>query len=522
MNELFCAYLRKSRKDMEAEARGEGETLTRHEHILLELSRQLHIPLHKIYREIVSGETISARPVMQQLLREVEAGMWKGVFVVEIERLARGDTRDQGYVAEAFTYSDTKIITPMKIYDPSDPSDQEYFEFSLFMSRREYKVINRRLESGRRQSFLEGKFLGNVPPYGWERYRLSGQKGYSLRPNPSESRCLQMIYDLAAYGLNGTPMGPDLIAARLNRLGIPSRSGSRWNGSTVRGIIQNEHNIGLVRRGRRKTVKKLQSGQILKSRPCQKAYELAEGLHHGLISSELFEQANRNIQTGRSCTILRRSLKNPLAGLVFCSCCGRSMLRRPAGPKAKYDFLYCPTPGCKTIGSPLKLVEDSVIAMLTDWTAAYILQPPTVSHAANARLSSHLSRLLEEKKTELLSVKKQRGSLHDLLEKGIYSPDIFLERQHELALREQQLCASIKETEYTLLSHTPKFPANSIADPGPVIEYYSALEPDEQNHMLKLLLSRIVYRKTERSKKGEGTSPQFTLDIWPNIPGSVL
>ena len=117
----YCAYLRKSRKDLEAEARGEGETLARHEHILLDLAHRMNISLEAIYKEVVSGETISARPVMQQLLREVEEGVWTGVLVVEIERLARGDTRDQGYVAEAFTYSDTKIITPLKTYDPAEP-----------------------------------------------------------------------------------------------------------------------------------------------------------------------------------------------------------------------------------------------------------------------------------------------------------------------------------------------------------------------------------------------------------------
>ena len=140
-----------------------------------------------------------ARP-LPGTLREVEEGVWTGVLVVEIERLARGDTRDQGYVAEAFTYSDTKIITPLKTYDPADPADQEYFEFNLFMSRREYKTINRRLETGRHQSFLEGKFLGNVAPYGWERYKLDRQKGFSLRPHPQEGKYLVMMYDLVAYG----------------------------------------------------------------------------------------------------------------------------------------------------------------------------------------------------------------------------------------------------------------------------------------------------------------------------------
>ncbi len=43
----------------------------------------------------MSGETIAARPVMQQLLNEIEQNVWSGVLVMEIERLARGDTIDQ-------------------------------------------------------------------------------------------------------------------------------------------------------------------------------------------------------------------------------------------------------------------------------------------------------------------------------------------------------------------------------------------------------------------------------------------
>ena len=39
MNESVCIYLRKSRADREAEAHGEGETLARHERILLDLAK---------------------------------------------------------------------------------------------------------------------------------------------------------------------------------------------------------------------------------------------------------------------------------------------------------------------------------------------------------------------------------------------------------------------------------------------------------------------------------------------------
>ena len=402
----YCAYLRKSRKDLEAEARGEGETLARHEHILLDLAHRMNISLEAIYKEVVSGETISARPVMQQLLREVEEGVWTGVLVVEIERLARGDTRDQGYVAEAFTYSDTKIITPLKTYDPADPADQEYFEFNLFMSRREYKTINRRLETGRHQSFLEGKFLGNVAPYGWERYKLDRQKGFSLRPHPQEGKYLVMIYDLVAYGSGGTPMGPDQVANLFNSMGVPSRTGSGWTGATIRGIIGNEHNIGLVRRGRRKTVKKMQNGNIVKLRPHQKSYELADGLHAGQVSEEVFRLANENIHSSAPPVNRDYTVKNPLAGLIVCSCCGHVMRRRPTHVRAAYDFLYCPY-SCETIGAPLYLVEDAVLDMLKGWTEKYQLQRTAHDDRGSQELIHAKQLILSEKEDALEKLKKQ-------------------------------------------------------------------------------------------------------------------
>ena len=166
MRTEYCAYLRKSRADAEAEAHGAGETLARHEHLLMETARRLNITITAFYREVVSGDSIAARPEMQRLLQDVEAGKWAGVLCVEITRLARGDTIDQGLVAQTFKYANTKIITPVKIYDPSNEFDEEYFEFSLFMSRREYKMINQRQQRGRIASINEGKWVAHKTPYG--------------------------------------------------------------------------------------------------------------------------------------------------------------------------------------------------------------------------------------------------------------------------------------------------------------------------------------------------------------------
>ena len=252
MNESVCIYLRKSRADREAEAHGEGETLARHERILLDLAKKKEYIVGAIYREVVSGETIADRPVMQQLLHEVESGMWDGVLVVEVERLARGDTIDQGVVSRAFQYSDTKIITPTKIYDPNNEFDEEYFEFGLFMSRREYKTIKRRLNAGRISSVKEGKYCGNKPPYGYERVKLEKEKGYTLRPVQTQAEIVKMIYTWYA-GDGCEQIGVAKIARKLNEMGIETALGGDWTPASIQGILTNPVYIGKIRWNGRKT-----------------------------------------------------------------------------------------------------------------------------------------------------------------------------------------------------------------------------------------------------------------------------
>ena len=67
----YCAYLRKSRRDVELEALGQGETLARHERQLADLAARLGVTVARWYKEVASGETIQQRPEMRRLLSDV-------------------------------------------------------------------------------------------------------------------------------------------------------------------------------------------------------------------------------------------------------------------------------------------------------------------------------------------------------------------------------------------------------------------------------------------------------------------
>jgi len=516
----YAIYLRKSRADLEAEAHGEGETLARHQTALFALARKLNLSIGAVYREIVSGETISARPVMQQLLSEVRQGLWTGVLVMEVERLARGNTMDQGLVAQSFAFSNTKIITPVKTYDPSNEYDQEYFEFGLFMSRREYMAINRRIQRGRLASVQEGKYVGNTPPYGYERVKLEKQKGYTLRPVPAEADVVSMIYELYVHGEPGkAPIGVSRIARRLNDLRIPPPRINIWTANTVRGLLANPVYIGKIRWGGRAVVKHANAdGSVTVSRPRAKpdACTLADGLHPAIVSPEIWEQAQVRLSVHKdNPTPWGKPVQNPLSGLIVCGLCGRKMTRRPS-PRSQ-DIIMCKEPQCSCVGSCLNVIEDSLLKSMEYWIDQHRVELESGGEASSSRaqIDAKIS-AIERINTERKKLKKQSESLHDFLEQGVYSVETFLQRSRNISERisaldedESRLRAEFAELEQSIDCQARLIPMMARA----IDLYRASSDPAEKNSILKEVIDHVVYFR----KIGGRWAPRynFTLTIYP-------
>lgn len=520
MNESVCIYLRKSRADREAEARGEGETLARHERILLDLAKQRGYQLGAIHKEVVSGETIADRPVMQQLLREVESGMWDGVLVVEVERLARGDTIDQGTVARAFQYSDTKIITPIKTFDPNNESDEEYFEFDLFMSRREYKTIKRRLNAGRISSVKEGKYCGNKPPYGYERVKLEKEKGYTLRPVPSQAEVVKMIYTWYA-GDGCEQIGVAKIVRKLNDMGIKSVLGGDWTPASIQGILTNPVYIGKIRWNGRKVVKTVQNGQVVKTRPRSKDVLVCDGLHPAIISDDLFNSAQEIRQKNPPRPIsIKNTVRNPLAGIVYCSKCGRAMVRRPYQKRGQEDTLMCPYTSCSTVSSKLSLVEKAVIDGIEEIVEEYKLNNDISVSSKDIDLGIvSKQNLIHEKESELERLNNQKAKQYDLLEQGIYTTEVFLERSKAISESIQTCSGAIEKLREEISHDKTIIEQQSAFIPRceELLDNYWSLDMESRNKMLKSLIDKVIYTKDSKNAYGRGNEIKFELDIFPKI-----
>ena len=364
----FALHLRKSRTDIEAELRGEGESLSRHKKRLVDFAERMQLDIVAEYREIISGDKLSDRPEMQRLLADVAAGLYDGVLTVEVSRLTRGDLMDQGRIMNTFKYSGTKIITPEHTYDLSEDWDEDVITSDMMMARREYKYIKKRLQRGRLASANEGLWQSPAP-FGYRKVKIPRGKGWTLEPDPEQAPLVQMIFEMYAIDR----VGGAKIAQRLHDLGSRTTRGNLWTADTIACLSQNPVYIGKVRWNDRVSVTRMHGDGLQIKREKNASPIIADGKHPAIISEELFAEAQRV----RASHDLARNhtgapVRNPLAGLVFCAECGRAMVRKDNGNSrgSRYDMLKCPRTGCPTTATALSIVEESVLDALTQWSVS--------------------------------------------------------------------------------------------------------------------------------------------------------
>ena len=507
--EKYAIYLRKSRADMEAEKLGEGETLARHRKILTELAVRKGLYVEKIYQEIVSGETIEARPEIQKLVNACYEGKYRGIIIVEVTRLSRGNQGDAQKIMDCLKYSNRNngllVVTPTKVYDVAhNPDDEEYMEFELFMSRREYKMIKRRMDRGREQAVVEGNYMGSYRPYGYD--ILKTKTGRTLIPNAEEAPIVVQIYKWTIKD----NLSPYKIAQQLTTMGVPTYTGaSEWSKDTVKTILTNPTYIGKVRWNDRMRVKTMVNGELVNSRPRSSHtdhYMEYDGKHkqYALIDEETFYKAKSRFSVNKTKSGLK--LSNPLAGIFKCAKCGKAMAYQSYKKRADTAprYLHAESQKCKV----KSVIADDVIKAVIHSLKTYIKDfEIRVDNLPDVDENSIVGQL-ETLQKELLKTEKKLSKLFDAWEDDQISDNEFVERKavnnariENIKKQMVDLEDSIPEKEeyeekIMMLSDA----LDALLDPD--------LDADVKNIYIKNIISKIEY---SRENNGE-----FILDVYLN------
>jgi DNA invertase Pin-like site-specific DNA recombinase len=473
------------------------------------------IPEENKYMEVGSGESLKDRPEITRLLKDIEDPEVQAILVVDVQRLSRGDLEDAGRLIRILRYTNTYVITPMKIYDLRDEYDRDAFERELKRGNEYLEYFKKIQARGRLASVKEGNYIGSVAPYGFNRVvKEEGNKSYhTLEERTDQADVVRMIFNWYC----NEDIGVTAICRRLEALGVKTKTGcDKWKPSIIFSILENVHYIGCVRWNWRKTIKIIEDQEIKKLRPKAKVdeYLIFEGKHDGIIPVELFDRA-KEIRGKRHRTKQNLSLKNPFSGIMYCKCGSKIGYNtyRKHGEEFAPPKLVCNNQfHCKNGSADFNEVYEDVCNILRDCIEDFRVRIKE-DRDDSFKLHRDLVKRLEKKLKELEEKEiEQWDAQYDPDPDVRLPPHVFKRLNEKLLLEKEEVQKSLAKAKGSM--------PNPIDYKEEMLKFADALDALEnpevdaksKNQFLKNIIDRIEYERPQTVMITKRNADRYNID----------
>ena len=482
-----------------------------------------------------SGKSIEGRIQFNQMLEDIKIGK-DGISYVLVFKLSRFG-RNAADVLSTLQVMQDFGVNLICVEDGIDSSkDAGKLMISVLSAVAEIERENIRVQTmeGRIQKAREGKWNGGFPPYG---YKL--EKGL-LYINEEEAEAIRIIFDQYVH----TDIGANGLAKYLEQHGI--RKIQRQNGKNplfdaalIRRILKNPVYCGKISYGRRRT-EKVHGTRNEYRQVEQDDYLLVDGLHEGIVSEELWHEAQvKLLAQAKKYEHVNRGKETKvhlLSGLVKCPICGagmygnKSIKHKKDGTKYK-DFFYY---GCKhrtltrghkcdykkQISEELldSAVAEVIVKLVSNPKFAAMMQEKINMKVDTAAIEQEIAGY-EKQLRQFYSVKAKLAEEIDSLD-----PDDrhYVRRKADLDDRLYKMYDKIEDTESLLIAAKAKklaIEAEKLTGDNiyKVLIYfdklYSAMNEQEKRQLMEKLISEIQIFE-ERQPNGQWLkSIKFRLPI---------
>ena len=156
-------------------------------------------------------EDLQNRPVLMGLMKEIEDGNVKNVFVYNNDRLSRNEVAQQT-IRLSFLKNEVILYTKDGKFDLSNPSDKLLKSLLDAIAQYDNELRAIRTSEGKLNRHKQGFWYGAPAPFG---YKLVDHK---LVENPEESKWVKKIFEWYALGKS-----PKEIKVQLDAHGVPCR-----------------------------------------------------------------------------------------------------------------------------------------------------------------------------------------------------------------------------------------------------------------------------------------------------------
>ena len=452
----------------------------------------------------ISGANTVNRPSLQAMLDDAKIDRFDVVLAEALDRLSR-DQEDVAGIYKRLSHRDIRIVTLAE-----GEVNELHVGLKGTMNALFLKDLAAKTKRGQRGRVEAGRCAGGNT-YGYDIVRELDAGGDLVRGkrriNPEQAAVVRRIFEEYTSGRS-----PRTIAAGLNRDGIASPRGGKWNASTINGnkarrngILNNELYVGYLVYNRQTFRKDPETGKRISRLNPRDEWIVVAVPELRIIDDDLWEgtRAIKNALTRRP-THHRRRPKRLLSGLVSCGVCGGG-----------YTVLGVDRFGCSTHREKGTCTNNRSIAVhklenrVLEGLKEHLLAPEAVAefvreyHAQMKRQRTTEAKRQKNLERELAEVNRKIASMIAAIEDGMYHPSM-KEKMTTLEARKAEIGDDLAGIEApTIVEMHPNLPDMYARK---VERLQEALNSDADTRheavtILRSLIDKIVLHPGE--KRGE-------------------
>lgn len=173
------------------------------------------------------------RPAYQKMMNEMDK--WDILLVMKMDRIHR-NSKNFMLMMEELRKKNKEFVSMTESLDTSTAMGRFVMDIIQRIAQLESEQIGERVYDGMRQKAKQGAgLLGSPAPFGYE------YDGGKLVGKGEELRVARRIFEMYIDG-----MGMKDIADELNRQGIKTKKGGKWDRKTISRILSNPVYCGLI------------------------------------------------------------------------------------------------------------------------------------------------------------------------------------------------------------------------------------------------------------------------------------
>lgn len=338
-------YLRLSRDD---ERDDESQSISnQRDYIMSYIIKHNLMLIDEYIDDGVSGATFE-RQGWENLINDIENGRINMVITKDTSRLGRNISQSLYYSTEYFQEKNVRYVAIADSIDTFDKGQNtDMLMFKAFYNEMYVKDISTKIKATLNSQKRNGKFMGGIPPYGYQR-NLPIDK-HELIIDEEQAEIVKRIYDMFLSGkgvkkianiLTDEKVPIPSIQKNLNR-GVKSNVFGVWTERTISDMLTNPTYKGDLTQCREYKV----SYKSKKRRKNNKSnWIIAKGACPAIIDEETFNLVQDMYSKNKNRT--ENSREYLLRGFLYCKECGHTIsightTWRCNGVKKHKNICYC-------------------------------------------------------------------------------------------------------------------------------------------------------------------------------------